>query len=228
MSSWHPDDMTLTNYVAGNISAAEALAIAMHLSFCHECRAHVKNLNQLGGALLESIKTASIDDRDFDALMASLDAEISPRTADKARQKINKQKIKQYSTNQKFTNPLQRYLPTSLNNLPWKRQTKTISSYDLTALINEKGFQVVLQKVSAGAKIPTHTHKGCEYTVVLNGGFSDELGVYHQGDFIARDTEHHHSPTALQNEDCICLTVLSAPIKFTGWYRVLNPFMVWN
>ena len=180
MSAYHPDDMTLMNYAAGSCSIPESLAVAMHLCFCHDCRQHVKNLNHLGGALLETIK------------------------------------------------PLLRYLPTSLADLPWQRQTKEISKFDLTSLVNVKGFQVALQKISAGAKVPKHTHKGFEYTVILSGGFSDELGVYHEGDFIARDASHKHSPTALQNEDCICLTVLNAPLKFTGWYRVLNPFMAWS
>jgi putative transcriptional regulator len=35
-----------------------------------------------------------------------------------------------------------------------------------------------------------------------------------------------HAPTAVQSEDCICLAVLDAPLKFTGWkYRWMNPFL---
>lgn len=223
MSAYHPDDMTLMNYAAGSCSIPESLVVAMHLCFCHDCRQHVKNLNHLGGALLETIKPASSDEDAFETLMASLEphdhseharAKMEPTPSDRAIQN--------------FTNPLLRYLPAPLADLPWQRQTKEISKFDLTSLINVKGFQVALQKISAGAKVPQHTHKGVEYTVILSGGFSDELGVYHEGDFIARDASHKHSPTALQNEDCICLTVLNAPLKFTGWYRVLNPFMAWS
>jgi putative transcriptional regulator len=30
----------------------------------------------------------------------------------------------------------------------------------------------------------------------------------------------------VQSEDCICLAVLDAPLKFTGWqYRWMNPFL---
>ncbi|OZY87001.1 transcriptional regulator [Cellvibrio mixtus] len=223
MSAYHPDDMTLMNYAAGSLSIPQALAVSVHLCFCHECRDLVKNFNHLGGALLETIKPASTDDDAFDSLMASLEPHDQ---SDAPKVKVdmgNTDKITQH-----FSNPLLRYLPTSLAELPWQRQTKEISKFDLTALLNVKGFQVALQKINAGAKVPTHTHKGFEYTVILSGGFSDELGVYHEGDFIARDTSHKHSPTALQNEDCICLTVLNAPLKFTGWHRVLNPFMAWS
>ncbi|MCE3251463.1 MAG: transcriptional regulator [Cellvibrio sp.] len=223
MSAYHPDDMTLMNYAAGSCSIPESLAVAMHLCFCHDCRQHVKNLNHLGGALLETIKPASTDDDAFETLMASLESHDHSAPV-----KVKMEPTPSDRSIQHFTNPLLRYLPTSLANLPWQRQTKEISKFDLTSLINVKGFQIALQKISAGAKVPMHTHKGFEYTVILSGGFSDELGVYHEGDFIARDASHKHSPTALQNEDCICLTVLNAPLKFTGWYRVLNPFMAWS
>ena len=223
MSAYHPDDMTLMNYAAGSSSIPESLAVAMHLCFCHECRQHVKNLNHLGGALLETITPASADDDAFDKLMASLEPHDHSAITAVKMEPIPSDKVTQH-----FTNPLLRYLPASLADLPWQRQTKNISKFDLTSLINVKGFQVALQKISAGAKVPKHTHKGIEYTVILSGGFSDELGVYHEGDFIARDASHKHSPTALQNEDCICLTVLNAPLKFTGWYSVLNPLMAWK
>ena len=223
MSAYHPDDMTLINYAAGSSSIPESLAVAMHLCFCHDCRQHVKNLNHLGGALLETMKPASTDDDAFESLMASLERQSHNSPAKVKMEPTPSNKVMQH-----FTNPLLRYLPASLADLPWQNQTKEISKFDLTSLVNVKGFQVALQKISAGAKVPKHTHKGFEYTVILSGGFSDELGVYHEGDFIARDARHKHSPTALQNEDCICLTVLNAPLKFTGWHRVLNPFMAWS
>ncbi len=221
MNAWHPDDMTLMNYAAGSLSAPEALAIAMHLCFCHECRTHVKNFNHLGGALLENITPASAESSSFDVLMAEID-KGAPAI------RYSRHAASATQTAPAVQNPLQKYLPEPLEKLYWHRQTKEVSKYDLTKLLGTNGFQVALQKIKAGAKIPTHTHKGVEYTVILNGGFSDELGVYHTGDFIARDASHKHSPTALQNEDCICLTVLSAPLKFTGWYRILNPFMTWR
>ena len=223
MSAHHPDDMTLMNYAAGSLSLPQALAVSVHLCFCHECRDLVKNFNHLGGALLETIKPASTEEDAFDALMATLEPHDHSQAPKPKLEVQDDARITQH-----YTNPLLRYLPASLQDLPWQRQTKEISKFDLTSLINVKGFQVALQKISAGAKVPTHTHKGFEYTVILSGSFSDELGVYSQGDFIARDATHKHSPTALQNEDCICLTVLNAPLKFTGWYRLLNPFMAWN
>ncbi|HEY7886149.1 MAG TPA: ChrR family anti-sigma-E factor [Cellvibrionaceae bacterium] len=215
MSKYHPDNIMLLDYAAGNLPPAQALAIAVHLFLCHHCRLQVAALNQLGGELLDSTAPqGDVGITDFDSLMAHIEtAPVVSQPQPAAR---------------KPGNPLLRYLPASLDQLPWKKQSSEISKFDLTSALAITGFQVNLQKIKAGARVPHHTHKGEEITVILSGGFSDELGVYHAGDFVSRDGQHRHSPTALQNEDCICLTVLDAPIKFTGpLYRLLNPFMAW-
>lgn len=223
MSAHHPDDMVLLDYAAGSLSLPYALAISVHLCFCSHCRNQLKKLNSIGGVLLENTKPASLEDDAFDQLMAQLESDDTKgKTATAVKESPSLEAKKD------ITNPLLAYLPAPLQNLPWQQQTREISKYDLTGIINVRGFQVALQKIAAGAKVPVHTHKGHELTVILHGGFSDELGVYHAGDFIARDGSHKHSPTALQNEDCICLTILDAPIKFTGWQRIFNPFMAWH
>jgi putative transcriptional regulator len=108
--------------------------------------------------------------------------------------------------------------------LAWKKVTKTLSiSYLKTG---DPNFEFALYHIKAGGKIPEHTHHGSEMTLVLEGGFSDAEGSYHQGDFLFREPSDVHAPTALQSEDCICLAVLDAPLKFTGWkYRWMNPFL---
>jgi putative transcriptional regulator len=214
MSHYHPDELMLMNYAAGNLPTAEALIISVHLASCHQCQTYVRQTNLLGGVLFEKI-TPATDDKldDVDAFIAALP------------DRKNNLNGKNSSTPSGYRNPLGQYLPDDLRSLAWKKQTNTISKFDLNGLVGEKGANVTLQKISAGARVPKHTHKGTEYTLILSGGFSDELGVYHQGDFISRDASHKHSPTALQNEDCICLTVLDAPIRFTGWMRILNPFL---
>jgi putative transcriptional regulator len=63
-------------------------------------------------------------------------------------------------------------------------------------------------------------------TLVLQGGFRDARGEYHPGDFTYRSGSERHSPRAFADEDCICLAVLDAPLRFTGWkHRWMNPFL---
>lgn len=227
MSAHHPDDFTLLDYSAGSLGVAQALAVSVHLSYCRQCQEQLKSLNALGGIILADSQPGGLADSErkaaggdpqasdeaFDALMDRLTTEPQgPATS--------------ASPSASYHNPLERYLPQALEQLNWHQQTSSIARYDLNPLVDDEGHRVALQKIRAGAKVPQHSHRGQELTVVLTGGFSDELGVYQQGDYIARDPSHRHSPTAMQNEDCICLTVLDAPMRFTGpVMRWLNPLI---
>src|SRR5690554_6878586 len=94
-----------------------------------------------------------------------------------------------------------------INDLPWKRQPGDVSVLDITEKFPGQGERVVLQKLVAGGKAPAHTHRGTETTIVLN-------------------EEDEHKPVAVGCEDCITLSVLSAPLKLTGTFtRLLNPFI---
>ena len=86
--------------------------------------------------------------------------------------------------------------------------------------------EAMLQKLAAGGKAPAHTHRGNETTLVLQGAFADQNGVFRQWDFVALDQHHEHTPVAVGCEDCITLSVLSAPVRLTGRFtRLLNPFL---
>jgi putative transcriptional regulator len=68
----------------------------------------------------------------------------------------------------------------------------------------------------------THTHRGNEVMVVLEGSFEDELGEYGLGDFVMRNPEHTHTPGS--KEGCICFAALDSPLHFTaGLACLLNP-----
>ena len=85
------------------------------------------------------------------------------------------------------------------------------------------------KKISAGGVAPEHDHSGTEMTVVLKGSFSDKEGIYQEGDFILKEPGQIHQPISARNEDCLCLSVESAPVKLTGFFgRMVNPFIKHN
>ena len=62
--------------------------------------------------------------------------------------------------------------------------------------------------------------------MVLQGTFSDETGRYGRGDVQQADGETHHQPVADMGEDCICMAVTDAPLKFdTLAGKILQPFL---
>ncbi len=73
--------------------------------------------------------------------------------------------------------------------------------------------------------MPVHGHRGMELTLVLSGSFSDDHGTFARGDIEEADESIEHQPVANEGEDCICLAVTDAPLRFHGIAALLQPFL---
>ncbi len=119
---------------------------------------------------------------------------------------------------------LRQFITGSYDELKWKWVSPDIHSVQLCR--DSNGAKVELLKIKPGGSATTHTHLGDEYTVILEGSFSDEQGVYRQGDFMVKDANDQHTPVATRDRECICLAVTEGPIQFTGLFsRMLNPLI---
>ncbi|MET1254851.1 ChrR family anti-sigma-E factor [Aliikangiella maris] len=105
--------------------------------------------------------------------------------------------------------------------LPWKKVTRKIWRSQIE--LQDADLCIEIFKFSPHAKIPKHTHCGREFTLVLEGDFSDQDGNYASGEFIEKNQHNEHQPVAGE-QGCICLAVTDAPLKFTG---ALGPFINW-
>ncbi|KPP99274.1 ChrR family anti-sigma-E factor [Marinobacter sp. HL-58] len=213
MTRHHPDTLTLMEYSAGNLSEPHALCIRLHLDQCPHCRSRVDTLDSLGAVMMESQPQVGVSSDMFDSILSRIDSE-----PDMTEKYIDAQA--------KRLSPLQKLLGDNLDDLPWKRQLGDVSVLDISERFPGQNEQVVLQKLAAGGKAPAHTHRGDETTIVLQGAFADQKGVFNQWDFVVLNQEDEHKPVAVGCEDCITLSVLSAPVKLTGTFtRLLNPFI---
>ncbi|MNL80010.1 Anti-sigma-E factor ChrR [compost metagenome] len=74
--------------------------------------------------------------------------------------------------------------------------------------------------------MPEHSHGGRELTLVLAGSFYDGTGRFARGDIEEADETLQHQPVADEGEDCICLAVTDAPLKFRSWLlRMVQPIL---
>ena len=210
MTRHHPDSLMLMEYSAGNLSEPHALCIRLHLDKCAHCRSRVDALDSLGAVVMEEQAPVSVSESTFDSIMARIDSQPAPKPVARP----------------VYRSPLSKLLGDDLNGLPWKRQLRDVSVLDITGRFPGQKDQVILQKLCAGGKAPAHTHRGEETTIVLQGAFADNRGVFNQWDFVVLGQEDEHKPVALEGDDCITLSVLSAPLKLTGTFgRLLNPFI---
>jgi len=213
MPTYHPDLDLLTEHAAGNLPLAQAACVSVHMNFCARCRRTASRLQDLGAALFEGLQPEPAGDALLDRVLARLDDEPPLSYARSPGVPVGQTPAL-----------LQRLMSGDLKELVWKKITRSLRiSYLKTG---DPRYEFALYHIKAGGRIPEHTHQGSEITLVLQGGFSDADGSYHQGDFLLRRPTDVHAPTAVQSEDCICLAVLDAPLRFTGWkYRWMNPFL---
>ncbi|GAA0848184.1 ChrR family anti-sigma-E factor [Marinobacter szutsaonensis] len=211
MTRHHPESLTLMEYSAGNLSEPHALCIRLHLDKCPHCRSRVDTLDSLGAVMMEEQPKVSVSESIFDSILSRIDSEPDSEPVQPAPPRMS---------------ALQKLLGENLNALPWKRQLGDVSVLDISEKFPGQSEQVVLQKLAAGGKAPAHTHRGNETTIVLQGAFADQNGVFNQWDFVVLNEQDEHKPVAVGCEDCITLSVLSAPVKLTGRFtRLLNPFI---
>ncbi|CAH1608775.1 Putative transcriptional activator ChrR [Vibrio jasicida] len=211
----HPDNNLLEAYASGSIDAVSGLVVATHLETCSKCRAYV---NQLEAVQADVVIESSVMEYDveFDSMFNDI-ITAEPKSdsiiiKDAARVAVAGKDFKLPKTLSRFSDLVGE----------WKSYGGKVYSAQIDL---GEDARVNLMYISEDVRIPQHTHKGQESTLVLHGGFSDEDGHYEVGDVLVRDASVKHSPFTKAGEDCLCLTVLTEPMIFTqGVARIFNLF----
>jgi len=198
----HPTDETLVAYAAGRLGAGPRLVVETHLGGCSSCRKHVRAFEAIGGALLESEAGGPAPNDLLARTWARIEAAPTTPRAPK---------------------PLapEPYpgAPTSLRHCaigPWRFVQPGLRIAMVTPP-GETEASAMLMRVSAGRRMPRHTHDGMEFTQVLSGIFYDASGRYLTGDYIEADGEVDHQPVADEEQDCICLAAIEGRLRLTSF-----------
>lgn len=247
MIQFHPDIHLLTEFSAGCMPESIALCVASHLEHCDSCRHEIDQLNAFGSLFIYK-ESAHIEVNKNNTAMKDIHPSHTSNTelpekllkalevAEENMHDLTDQELPTLkhariepetpTTKQTETLPLclKKLVPNSLNQLNWKKAGSSVSVARLKTGDTQR--EVALHRLKPGNGVAKHDHRGQEITVVLSGSFSDQQGLYLPGDFIVKNTGDKHSPMASACSECICLTVVDAPIKFTGlFHRFLNPFL---
>jgi len=213
--SHHPAIGSLEDYAAGRLDEARAVVIASHLALCSECSAAVSKIEALGGHLLETVEPVAMA---VDALEKVL------ARADGAAASVMQNTVAADAPPEDRL-PLSALLKGSIDDVKWRPVAPGLSQ----SVIEAQGYRegvLRLLKIAPGVKIPPHTHKGSELTLILRGAYRDEIGEFRAGDLADLDGEHTHTPEAFGDEPCICLIATDAPLAFktlTG--KIVQPFV---
>lgn len=238
MIKFHPTDSSLVDFAEGNLAPAESLLVSAHCDMCHSCRHKLQLLTenlayqtfapdhqQFNNTWFSCSNDKSDEQyvqRDyitmFEHITNSTQASYSPITVAKACQ----QNIKTSLQLDGKTFQLPQTLIRRLNKMrPWSHLLGKL--WHAPVDIGD-GLLAQFIYMEKGGGVPEHTHKGNEFTLVVNGSFTDGLHTYRSGDFITLDNEHKHSPKSLDEEGCLVFCVIDQPLIFTqGWAKLINP-----
>jgi len=204
----HPGEDLLLAYASGAADEATGLIVAAHLAYCATCRRQSRELEALGGCLLQELAPVPMAGGALDAALIKLDRPFE-RTASRPVSRDGTPSV------------LRSYIGGDLSEVRWRRIGPLLA---YAPLFRRGGATVRLLRGVAGAETGAHRHAGLEYTLVLRGGFSDETGSYAPGDLQVMEGDMRHNPVADPGEDCINLAVTTGSLKFESLLqRIVAP-----
>lgn len=215
MIKYHPTDELIEHFTAGLLSPALSVIVSTHLDLCPRCQEASYEVERCLAEQVVSTAPATVITADYEQMLEEIFS--SPAPAQKPE--------RQYSDTLRLNGQIFT-LPATIARQyerigPWSR----IPGKMLKAPIQLGSEECIhLIYMDKGSRVPEHTHKGTEVTLVINGVFNDEKDEYRDGDFVLLDQQHKHQPQT-QSHDCLTLATLDAPLQFTtGLPRLLNPF----
>ena len=214
--SHHIHDEMLLAYSAGTLSEGWSLGVATHLSMCSACRDRLAFYESVGGHLLENEPDdVRATDDGWRAIKSGLQAVDIEKVVPFPKRKTPADALLPY--------PLNSYVEKA-GGLQWRGLGRGPSQMIIPT--GDRTTTVRLLKVPAGQPVPEHSHNGTEFTLVLDGSFSDEVSTFRRGDVEFADNSLMHKPTAHPYKDCVCLAVTDAPLKFKSrLLRLVQPML---
>lgn len=213
MINLHPTQQQLHDFVEGNSAPAMALVISAHVDMCEQCKMHVAAMQEQAS---EMAFQAAAESPEFAAMLANItrlpEAERITGHAPAAEIELDGRSFS-------LPRPLRRYVKKTGN---WSHLLGKLWQAPVDLGPIGKANFIYMEK---GGRVPEHTHRGNELTLVVDGEFSDGIADYDTGDFIIMDGANKHTPHSEADEGCLVFTIVDQPLHFTsGVARLLNPF----
>lgn len=209
----HPSDESLLRYAAGQLPAGPSVVVATHLETCPACHARLAAFAALGGRMIEDIAPERMAPDALADVMSRIDArEAAPPPAPR--------RVPHHRVDIALPRALQR-----CDTGPWRWFGPGVRMSRVTIPEAPKA-RLTLLRVGPGRALPEHGHSGLEFTQVLTGSFTDELGHYRPGDLAEMDAEVEHQPIVDRGGECICLAAFDGQMVLSGLVgRLMQPFV---
>ncbi|MFT5311874.1 MAG: putative transcriptional regulator [Paraglaciecola sp.] len=217
MISFHPTPAQLQTFSAGSSQPAMAIMLSAHLDMCAQCQAASQRIHEV--LAIEALSEEAPLSHHYTNMMS--DITLLPVAESPDANTVNTEPSTLELDGRHFTLPraLRRYQSKTGN---WSRLAGKLWQAPVDLGDVGKATFIYMEK---GGKVPEHTHKGSELTLVIDGQYSDGVAKYDCGDFTLMDAKNKHLPHSEAEEGCLVFTIVDKPLHFTsGIARLLNPF----
>jgi putative transcriptional regulator len=217
MINFHPSFADLRSFSAGNCEPAMALMISAHVDMCPQCQQDcIEFQAELASELFTPQTPSAPLDSQFYAMMSKITA--LPEIKLTAPEIINTS-IELDGKFFELPRALRRHVKNTGN---WSRLVGKLWQAPVDLGDIGKANFMYMEK---GGRVPEHTHKGTEMTLVVDGQYGDGIAEYDCGDFTLMNNSHKHLPHSQADDGCLVFTIVDQPLHFTaGIARLLNPF----
>ena len=213
MSTHKLTDEWILSYATGALNEGQSLVAACQVSFHEELQEAVRDVESIGGVLLEDLEDAEISPDALDRLLARITHEGSKGQPHQERQRV-----------ENMPDPLARYVGGDYDSLRWRPLGPGLRHALLWA--GPRHEKAWLLRGEGARVIPEHGHSGEEWTLVLKGAYEARGERFVAGDLEMADPSVHHMPTLDPAEECICLAYTSGRIKpKSPIVRMMQPFI---
>jgi putative transcriptional regulator len=217
MISFHPKFTDLQAFSAGNCEPAMAIMVSAHVDMCPQCQHDCIEIQAgLASELLSKrIPSAPLDNQYLEMMYNITDLPVSEAKP------IASQNTSIELDGKFFELPraLRRHIKNTGN---WSRLVGKLWQAPVDLGDIGKANFMYMEK---GGRVPEHTHKGTEMTLVVDGQYGDGISEYDSGDFTIMSNKHNHLPHSEADDGCLVFTIVDQPLHFTsGIARLLNPF----
>jgi putative transcriptional regulator len=219
MIQHHVSEDLLLEYAAGALNEASSLLIATHLALCPPCRALVGEAEALGGALLEGEQPDTMSAESVHTVLERLAQHpVAPASASAVTT------LSDRSAQGDLPQPLRGYVAATLSRQRWRPVAPGLQQLILGTASGPTTAR--LFRLAPGTRIPVHSHRGLELTLVLRGSYHDECGIFARGDVAQCDDSVTHRPVVDQGAECLTLAVTEAPLRFRSLaVRLIQPLL---